>query len=74
MLPLSVVIVTRYKALPKEATFIVVTFWLVTDLLRINLPLMSLTSTEEIAALADAIVTSSFAGFGYIAMLDANAS
>ena len=58
MLPLSVVIVTRYKALPKEATFIVVTFWLVTDLLSINLPLISLTSTEEIAALADAIVTS----------------
>lgn len=72
MLPRSVVIVTRYKALPKEATFIVVTFLLATDLLRINLPLMSLTATIVIAAVGDAIVTTSLAGFGYIAILDAS--
>ena len=74
MLPLSVVIVTRYKALPKEAIFIVVTFWLVIALLSINLPLISLNSTIVIAAVDDAIVTTSPAGFGYKETLDANAS
>ena len=74
MLPLSVVIVTRYKALPKEAIFIVVTFWLVIALLSINLPLISLNSTIVIAAVGDAIVTTSPAGFGYKETLDANAS